>query len=90
MNTYGFPEAVYERHYTTLDPGSVFLAYTDGITETHNAAGEQFGEDRVDNVLANCGMDSTELSQKLLAAVDEFADGVRPHDDRTMIILKAT
>jgi len=73
-----------------LQYGDQIVLYTDGITETHNAAGEQFGESRVDEVLSKCGLDSAELMQNLLTAVDEFAHGVPPHDDRTLIVLRAT
>ena len=73
-----------------LQFGDQIVLYTDGITETHNAAGEQFGELRVDVILSKCGLDSAELMQNLLTAVDEFADGVPAHDDRTLIVLRAT
>ena len=66
------------------------VLYTDGITETHNPAGEQFGEDRIDTVLKHCGMDSAELMQTLVNKVTEFAEGVPAHDDRTIVILRAT
>ncbi len=73
-----------------LQFGDQLILYTDGISETHNPAGEQFGESRIDEVLAHCGMDSAELTRTLLAAVDEFADGVPAHDDRTLIVLRVT
>jgi sigma-B regulation protein RsbU (phosphoserine phosphatase) len=66
------------------------VLYTDGITETQNAAGEQFGERRIDEVLSNCGLDSSELMEKMLSAVNEFANGHPPHDDRTLIVLRCT
>lgn len=73
-----------------LEFGDQLILYTDGITETHNRVDELFGEDRVDEVLSNCGLDSSVLMQKLLAAVQLFADGVPPHDDQTVIVLRAT
>jgi sigma-B regulation protein RsbU (phosphoserine phosphatase) len=66
------------------------VLYTDGITETHNPAGELFGEYRIDSVLKECGMDSAELMQTLVSRVKEFAEGVPPHDDQTIVILRAT
>ena len=73
-----------------LQFGDQIVLYTDGITETQNAAGEQFGELRVDAILSKCGLDSAQLMHNLLAAVDEFANGVPAHDDRTLIVLRAT
>jgi hypothetical protein len=79
---------VCDRNETTLIDD--LRVYTDGITKTHKAANEQFGESRIDDVLSKCGLDSAELMRNLLTAVDEFANGVPPHDDRTVIVLRAT
>lgn len=73
-----------------LQYGDQIVLYTDGITETHNPAGDLFGESRIDAILTDCGQDSMEVMQTLLTAVDEFADGIPPHDDRTVIVLRAT
>ncbi len=70
--------------------GDQLVLYTDGITETHNAAGEQFGEGRIDEVLVTCGMDSAEIIQALVDAVNNFAGTVPPHDDRTIVVLRAS
>jgi sigma-B regulation protein RsbU (phosphoserine phosphatase) len=70
--------------------GDQIILYTDGVTETHNPRGEQFGEHRVDEVLAHCGMDSAELTKTLVNAVSNFAEGVPAHDDRTVVVLRAT
>lgn len=83
-------DAEYNDTSIYLQFGDQIVLYTDGITETHNAAGEQFGESRVDGVLSKCGLDSAELMRNLLTAVDDFADGVPAHDDRTLIVLRAT
>lgn len=73
-----------------LEFGDQLVLFTDGISETHNPEGELFGEDRIDAVLSKCGLDSSELMQQLRAAVTEFANGVKPHDDQTVIVLRAT
>ena len=83
-------DAEYNESSFYLQFGDQIVLYTDGITETHNAANEQFGESRIDDVLAICGLDSVELMHNLLTAVDEFANGVLPHDDRTVFVLRAT
>ena len=73
-----------------LQFGDQIVFYTDGITESQNAAGEQFGEHRIDGVLTHCGMDSKELTQTLVNAVEKFANGTPPHDDQTIVVLRAT
>ncbi len=70
--------------------GDQLVLYTDGITESQNTHGEQFGEQRIDEVLTHCGMDSKELTQTLVTAVEAFANGVPAHDDQTIVILRAT
>ena len=70
--------------------GDQVVFYTDGITETQNAAGEQFGEHRIDDVLMHCGMDSARLTKTLVVAVNNFAAGCPPHDDRTIVVLRST
>jgi sigma-B regulation protein RsbU (phosphoserine phosphatase) len=83
-------DATYSEASIFLEYGDQLVLYTDGITETQNAAGEQFGEQRIDQVLARCGMESAEIQRRLLAAIDEFAAGHPPHDDRTVVVLRAT
>jgi sigma-B regulation protein RsbU (phosphoserine phosphatase) len=38
-----FPDVAYQSRKCTLNPGDLFVAHTDGITETRNAQGEQWG-----------------------------------------------
>lgn len=80
-----YPEASFYLQF-----GDQLVLYTDGITETHNANGEQFGESRIDDVLVHCGMDSAQLTKTLVDALDAFAGSVPPHDDRTVVVLRAT
>lgn len=73
-----------------LQFGDQLILYTDGITEAQNSAGEQFGESRIDDVLAHCGLDSSELLQRLLTTLNDFTGPEPQHDDRTVIVLRAT
>ncbi len=45
------PEATYERRETRLEPGAGLLIYTDGITEAENKAGDEYGLDRLRDLL---------------------------------------
>lgn len=71
-----------------LSPGDQIIFYTDGLTETHNPQGELFGTDRLDAVLAKCTNDPAAILDSVLTAVDQFADGLPPADDRTLIAAK--
>lgn len=71
-----------------LSPGDTLVLYTDGVTESFNHAEEEFGEDRlVEVVRAN----RHRCSQELLAAIVEDVWKFSPHeqgDDITLIVAK--
>jgi sigma-B regulation protein RsbU (phosphoserine phosphatase) len=64
----------------------LFFAYTDGLTETFNAADEQFGLERLVDLLSNYKQEELKiLHQYIFKALDEFRDGEPFQDDITMI-----
>ena len=71
-----------------LFPGDTLVLYTDGVTESFNEAGEEFGEQRLIEALRG---HADESCQDLLASiVDEirrFSPRVQ-HDDVTLIVAK--
>jgi sigma-B regulation protein RsbU (phosphoserine phosphatase) len=71
-----------------LVPGDQLILYTDGITEAGNRSGEMFGLERLDKVLENCAVGAPDLLKSVLAAVEEFTEGVPAHDDRTVLVAK--
>jgi sigma-B regulation protein RsbU (phosphoserine phosphatase) len=79
-----FPDWNYEDDEVRLDAGDRVLMYTDGITENHNAEGEEFGEDRlIDLVLRSNGGAQT-LTQNVIGAVTGFSNG-NFEDDLTIL-----
>lgn len=85
------PEAQYESAITQLDPGDVFILYTDGITEatTPNMSG-CFDNDRALDTLnaASANATSIELVERLFTAVAQFTDNAEPSDDETVLAIK--
>ena len=70
-------------------PGDILVLLSDGIYEYHDAAGEQFGEQRVESIVqANRGKSTAELSAILLDAVQAFAQGAPQEDDMTVVLVK--
>ena len=50
-----FPDVEYEDGDVDLRPGDLLVAFTDGVTEARNADGEEFGEERLKDLLrARC------------------------------------
>jgi serine phosphatase RsbU (regulator of sigma subunit)/predicted enzyme related to lactoylglutathione lyase len=71
-----------------LFPGDVLALYTDGITESFNEAEEEFGEERLLEVLRR---NREQPSQALLTAIVDEVRRFSPHeqhDDITLIIAK--
>ncbi|MEM6560780.1 MAG: PP2C family protein-serine/threonine phosphatase [Planctomycetota bacterium] len=68
--------------------GDVLVMYTDGITEARSTAGDYFGVDRLEEVLAECGPDADEVVAKINAAVDKFTGNAPPGDDQTLLVAK--
>lgn len=70
-----------------LDPGDLFIAFTDGLVEARDAEGHEFGIDRLaEEMLREAGRDPTRLLDDTFAAVKAHASG-RAGDDRTAIAL---
>ncbi len=79
----------YSQGRVELEPGDVFVAYTDGISEARNAADEEWGEDRMKNsVLANQSVAAPNLIERMMASADEFVAGAPQHDDMTIIVVR--
>lgn len=72
-----------------LAPGDILAIYTDGITEASNAAAEEFGEERLFELLqANRNLAPAQLLEKVLAGVQQFSPGDQG-DDLTLIVGRA-
>lgn len=66
-----------------LAPGTVLVAFSDGLVEARNADGECFGQDRL-IAYAVQGGNSERIVTGILEEVDAFTGGTRD-DDRTVI-----
>lgn len=83
------PEFRFER--IQLNSGDVVVFYTDGVTETHNEAEEQFGEERLAGLVRkNAGKSPAELVRVIKDAVKSFAGTTIPSDDTTILVAKAS
>lgn len=72
-----------------LSPGDVMLLYTDGITEAENAAGAQFGVERLKaSLAAHHGLCADELMERVMADVYAFIGETRIYDDISLLVVK--
>jgi len=82
-----FPDWSYEQGEVGLETGDRVLLFTDGVTEVRNAAGEEFGEERLIGVLTqHRRLGAAQLRQQVMGAVTEFSSG-NFQDDVTLIVM---
>lgn len=72
-----------------IDEGETLLCYTDGVTETFNSEGEEYGLERLKRVVkAHPRVTARRLFEFIIEDVEEFSRDLRQADDRTLIILR--
>jgi len=80
---------VWENAIVPFKTNDMLLMYTDGILEANNANREQFGLQRLKNVLIeDLSLSCKEIVSKIEAAVDDFQQSNVRKDDQTLVILK--
>lgn len=73
----------------TLDPGDMFIACSDGVTECRNSCDEEFDTKRLSVAAAAASHGSaTQALFSTLGAVLDFADGCPPGDDLTLLVIR--
>jgi serine phosphatase RsbU (regulator of sigma subunit) len=71
-----------------LFPGDTLALYTDGITESYSATGEEFGEHRLRETLQSSSeLSAPALLEAIVRAVRTFGPHEQ-HDDITLIVAK--
>ncbi len=72
-----------------LDPGSVVVAYSDGVTEAQDPGGEAFGEHRLCSVVAECkGHSAQQVLKKIVDTLQRFTEGAPSYDDVTLVVAR--
>jgi sigma-B regulation protein RsbU (phosphoserine phosphatase) len=84
-----FADAVYNESSGTVNPGDTLIIYSDGITDSVNSDGEEFGEARLSRVAAE------HLDKSAAQMIDAIMDSVGLHtageaqlDDMTLVVIK--
>jgi len=72
-----------------LNSGEILVFYTDGLIEARNINDEEFGEDRlVELIAAHRGLDAKALNQRIIEEVKKFVGYARQYDDMTVLVAK--
>lgn len=81
------PNASYQQAKVQLEKGDVLLLYTDGILETRNAFGEEFGESRlIDICKKNIHLSENDFGKNILTIINKFSND-NIEDDITLVII---
>lgn len=85
-----FDHAEYPTRQTELQPGDLLVCFTDGITEANSVDEEEFGEERLLEVIRGHADEPVEeLLHSILSAVERHTAGVtRQFDDLTLLALR--
>jgi hypothetical protein len=81
----------YEAGNVVLQPGDWLVIFTDGVVEAENGRAEEYGEQRVLDVLqAGAAATPNELLRRMMSDLDTFVGATPQHDDVTCMLVKAT
>ena len=83
-----FDNLAFEEGSTELNPGDIFVAYSDGVTEPENEFGE-FGEPRLLELVREHRHGSLErVAEVVLAAVADWIGSAEQPDDVTLVLAR--
>ncbi len=72
-----------------LAPGDGVVLYTDGITEAENAGGEQYGQERLCEVVRqHWGQSADTVKEAIIVDLQRYIDGHEVYDDITLVVAR--
>ncbi len=95
LSTEGFPlgmfdKAEYQEREILLETGDSLVLFTDGLSEARDLRGEEFGVERLKEVIEkNSHLSAKKLVEKIFAQIEKFTLDNRKYDDQTIVVLKA-
>jgi sigma-B regulation protein RsbU (phosphoserine phosphatase) len=83
------PKAAYSARTVKIEASDTLILYSDGINEATNQNDEEFGEDRISELISNT-IDATpsEVCERIMNKVGAFASAAVPADDRTLLVVR--
>ncbi|MBZ5594894.1 MAG: ADOP family duplicated permease [Acidobacteriia bacterium] len=84
-----FPQVSYQEATVDLQPGDVLVAFTDGVTEALNPHEEEFGEERLKNLLRQVvHLPAHEMSVRISHELRNWIKDAAQYDDLTFVVMK--
>jgi sigma-B regulation protein RsbU (phosphoserine phosphatase) len=86
-----FAQGSFEHRSLKMEVGDLLCFYSDGITECASPEDEEFGEDRLrDLLLEHAASPLPQIVAAVDKAVTDFAAGLPQGDDQTLVLLRKT
>jgi serine phosphatase RsbU (regulator of sigma subunit) len=83
------PEIGYQQGEQIVHKGDLLVAFSDGVIEAPNAAGEEFGEARLMEAIRQSWNSSpNDIRTAILSRLREFMQETPLHDDQTLIVIR--
>jgi sigma-B regulation protein RsbU (phosphoserine phosphatase) len=84
-----WPAATFEPISADLSPGTVIVAYSDGLTEALNDDGDEYGEAQLTHeIVRGRALSAEDLSRQLIEGVDAHRGARSADDDITVLVIK--
>lgn len=84
-----FPDIKFETDMIPINPGDLLCLYTDGITESKNDGKEEYGEERLIDILKETSrLPARNILNEVYASVFNFSQTSEPEDDMTLVVVK--
>jgi serine phosphatase RsbU (regulator of sigma subunit) len=77
----------YEVLEVAMKPGDMIVAYSDGVIEAQNGAGEFFGSHRLHQVFRKPVSSPQEAVDRVLTELQSFTSGTDAYDDVTLMVI---
>lgn len=84
-----FSDVPFEQGTVEIEPGSLLVAYSDGLTESPNASAEEFGSQRLIDVAMQHKDESPHvIAEAMMQAAQEWSGSPEQADDMTVIVAR--
>jgi serine phosphatase RsbU (regulator of sigma subunit) len=84
-----FADAQYTSDAVNMRPGDRLVIFSDGLTDALNAAGEEFGDERLIECCESIaeGTDANGVADRVLRDMAEWSAGTEQFDDTTIVVV---
>ena len=83
-----YPDLDFDVRSLILKPNDMLLAYTDGVTDSRNPAGDAFTKEQLVKMVGNSSGTAKDLIHKIKSRIEDHILGADQFDDVTLVALR--